>query len=229
MSNVTLTGDYSTDVKALLELLRDGSESLVVSCQLLESSESVVDRHHAKQNLERWTPIWRDLDRNRGRDVRPAAREPFAWFSWRLKGSLAGRPVRVDPNTVRDWSLWQKPFPVFTDAPSSRPMDANEIIRLWESNRRCCNVGNVLRFARALERGAQPAAQADEPAQYRLLRLGEVILATDELLMDDCTTWQPMIDGPQLGIGREWHAGLVPMRRVEVAERVQGDGSADHA
>lgn len=73
------------------------------------------------------------------------------------------------------------------------------------------------------------AAHGDKPVQYRLLRLGEVILATDELLMDDCTTWQSMSDGPQLGIGREWHAGLVPMRRVEVAERPQGDGSADHA
>jgi hypothetical protein len=75
MSNVILTGDYTTDVRALLELLRDGTESLVVSCQLLESSESVLDRHHAKQNLERWTPIWRELDRNRGRDVQPAAGE----------------------------------------------------------------------------------------------------------------------------------------------------------
>lgn len=71
-SPVALTGDYSTDVAALLELLRDSTESLVVSCQLLESSESVVDRHHAKQNLERWKPIWRELDRNRGRIVQPA-------------------------------------------------------------------------------------------------------------------------------------------------------------
>ncbi|WP_273808760.1 MULTISPECIES: hypothetical protein [unclassified Pseudomonas] len=92
MSNVTLTGDYSTDVKALLDLLRDGSESLVVSCQLLESSESVVDRHHAKQNLERWTPIWRDLDRNRGRDVRPAAGEPVAW-----------RELADDGTPLTDW------------------------------------------------------------------------------------------------------------------------------
>lgn len=71
-SPVALTGDYSTDVAALLELLRDSTESLVVSCQLLEPSESVVDRHHAKQNLERWTPIWRELDRNRWRVVQPA-------------------------------------------------------------------------------------------------------------------------------------------------------------
>lgn len=67
-------------------------------------------------------------------------------------------------------------------------------------------------------------AHAGELVQYRLLRLGEVILATDELLMDDCITWQPMNDGPQLGIGCEWHVGLVPMRRVEVSERPQGDG-----
>lgn len=70
-------------------------------------------------------------------------------------------------------------------------------------------------------------AHADEPVQYRLLRLGEVILATDELLRDDCTTWQPMSDGPQLGIGREWHPGLVPMRRVEPAMRAQGDGEVE--
>lgn len=77
-SHVTLTGDYSTDVAALLELLRDSTESLVISCQQLESSESVIDRHHAKQNLERWTPIWWELDRNRGRVVQPAAGVPVA-------------------------------------------------------------------------------------------------------------------------------------------------------
>lgn len=71
--------------------------------------------------------------------------------------------------------------------------------------------------------GAPPAAaHRSEAVQYRLLRLGEVILATDELLRDDCTTWQPMSDGPQLGIGCEWHVGLVPMRRVEPAMRALG-------
>ncbi|APQ14716.1 hypothetical protein BJP27_24400 (plasmid) [Pseudomonas oryzihabitans] len=73
---------------------------------------------------------------------------------------------------------------------------------------------------------APPAASShgEAAAQYRLLRVGEIILATDELLRDDCATWQAMSDGPQLGIGHEWHAGLVPMRRAEVCERDQGDG-----
>ncbi len=67
------------------------------------------------------------------------------------------------------------------------------------------------------------AAAHGEALQYRLLRVGEIIQATDELLRDDCTTWQSMSDGPQLGIGCEWHVGLVPMRRVEPAMRAQGD------
>lgn len=64
-----------------------------------------------------------------------------------------------------------------------------------------------------------------EAVQYRLLRVGEIIQATDELLRDDCTTWQPMGDGPQLGIGWGWHSGLMPVRRVEAAMRAQaGEG-----
>jgi hypothetical protein len=69
---------------------------------------------------------------------------------------------------------------------------------------------------------APAAAAHGETVQYRLLRVGEIIQATDELLRDDCTTWQPMSDGPQLGIGYEWHAGLVPVRRVEPVMRVEG-------
>ena len=77
--------------------------------------------------------------------------------------------------------------------------------------------------------GAAEAAHGDEAVQYRLLRVGEVIQATDELLRYDCTTWQPMSDGPQIGIGWDWHAGLVPVRRIDAAMRAQGDGDADHA
>ena len=68
------------------------------------------------------------------------------------------------------------------------------------------------------------AAHGDEAVQYRLLRVGEVIKATDELLMDDCITWHRMGDGPQIGIGWGWHAGLMPVRRIDAAMRAQGEG-----
>ncbi len=72
---------------------------------------------------------------------------------------------------------------------------------------------------------SEPVVHGDEAAQYRLLRVGEVIQATDELLRDDCTTWQPMSDGPQIGIGWGWHAGLMPVRRIDAAMRAQaGEG-----
>lgn len=78
----------------------------------------------------------------------------------------------------------------------------------------------------ALDAMAAPpaAAHGDEAVQYRLLRVGEIILATDEVMRDDCTTWVPMSEGKQLGIGWKWHEGLMPMRRIDAAMRAQGDG-----
>lgn len=50
-------------IEKLESMLLDAVESLIVSCQLLECSENVVYKHHAKQNLEHWTPIWKELRR----------------------------------------------------------------------------------------------------------------------------------------------------------------------
>ncbi|MDT3718478.1 hypothetical protein [Pseudomonas oryzihabitans] len=66
-------------------------------------------------------------------------------------------------------------------------------------------------------------AQLDEAVQYRLLRVGEIIQATDEVLRDDCVTWTPMGEDRQLGIGWKWHEGLMPMRRANDAMPAQAD------
>lgn len=79
----------------------------------------------------------------------------------------------------------------------------------------CCKVETPLYAA--------PSAPGDDAVKYRLLRLGEAILATDELLLDDCATWQPMSDGPQVGIGWGWHAGLMPVRRIVATVGAQAD------
>jgi len=50
-------------IEKLEHMLRDAVESLIVSCQLLECSENVIDKHHAKQNLEHWIPIWKETRR----------------------------------------------------------------------------------------------------------------------------------------------------------------------
>lgn len=55
-------------------------------------------------------------------------------------------------------------------------------------------------------------------ARYRLLNNDDVIRADDEMLLDDCTTWEPVGDGPT--VGEHWMNGqkyatnlFVPMRR----------------
>lgn len=85
-------------------------------------------------------------------------------------------------------------------------------------------IGNPAWWAERILKRIGAAAHGDEAVQYRLLRVGEVIQATDELLRDDCTTWTRMSEGRQLGIGWKWHEGLMPMRRVDAAMRAQGDG-----
>lgn len=64
------------------------------------------------------------------------------------------------------------------------------------------------------------AALATQPAdQYRKLRTGDIIQATDELMMDDCVTWKPMGADNQLAVGMTWREGFTPIRRKEAAVR----------
>lgn len=71
----------------------------------------------------------------------------------------------------------------------------------------------------ASEEAIQPAAHME----YRLLRAGEIIQAEDELLRDDCITWQAMKDGSRWAVGSAWHTGLVPVRRFDSGMPSQGD------
>ncbi len=64
------------------------------------------------------------------------------------------------------------------------------------------------------------AALATQPAdQYRKLRTGDIIQATDELMMDDCVTWKPIGADNQLCVGMTWREGFTAIRRKEAAVR----------
>jgi len=50
--------------------------------------------------------------------------------------------------------------------------------------------------------------------EYRLLKRNEIIQATDELLRDDCQTWEPFTVMSQWAIGTRFDpATNVPVRR----------------
>lgn len=125
-----------------------------------------------------------------------------------LKKEPCGGYTYAKPQEL--WKVWQAAQPAAGEPTKSRHRQEMD----------------KLRQEREQSMAAPPAAaHGDEAVQYRLLRVGEVIQATDELLRDDCTTWQPMSDGPQLGIGWGWHAGLMPVRRIDAAMRAQaGEG-----
>lgn len=59
---------------------------------------------------------------------------------------------------------------------------------------------------------------------FRLLAAGEIVLASDEFIDDDCATW---LSAERWTIGKPWHNGLKPMRRAMTASPVQASADAE--
>ncbi len=78
----------------------------------------------------------------------------------------------------------------------------------------------------------RPAPHPDAPQAYRLLEVGDVIQDGDELLCDDCKTWERLprgavrTIGERLFLGCKWNPGFfVPFRRpIDAAMQAKEGG-----
>ena len=73
-------------------------------------------------------------------------------------------------------------------------------------------------LVRTINKLREQNVQLHYKTEYRLLNNDDVIRSTDEMLLDDCMTWERVGDGPT--IGEQWLNGqkyttnlFVPMRR----------------
>ncbi|QDD91897.1 hypothetical protein [Pseudomonas oryzihabitans] len=160
------------------------------------------------------------------------------WLTWQARAALATQPaagepigwLRLEPddNETASYHFYSHAVEgssavcFVTATPAAAHGDS---FRTWLAAEMPAGtvIGDPAWWAERILKRIGPAAHGDEAVQYRLLRVGEIIQATDELLRDDCTTWTPMSEGRQLGIGWGWHAGLMPVRRIDAAMRAQGD------
>lgn len=128
---------------------------------------------------------------------------------------IGNRWMQVDAHMYEEYVAngWQgrKLYATPAAAQTAEPSDELAAFEAWEKDAPVVTPFAAWKAARVLltHYGAQPAASA-EPG-YRLLGAGEVMLASDECLCDDYTTWESVAG---IFVGMRYVQGMKPVRRL---------------